>query len=118
MTLETRNFVTEKVKAIIAAPSCCSELKEIAMDWLQASGSDHEDAASRALLHELEEDVCTIDDVLAFFESPAGAAVFGAEGAMGMAAQAREHKAAGGTHCFCPACSNGKAILDIRDQLL
>ena len=80
--------------------------------------SDHEAAATKSLIHELEEDVCTIDDVLAFFESPAAASVFGAEGAKGMAEQARAHKAAGGTHCFCGACSNGKAILDIKDQLL
>ena len=118
MTLENRNFVTDKVKAILEAPSCCAELKEIGMEWLQAVGSDHEDAATKSLIHELEEDVCTIDDVLAFFESPAAASVFGAEGAKGMAEQARAHKAAGGTHCFCGACSNGKAILDIKDQLL
>ena len=35
-----------------------------------------------------------------------------------MVEQAKAHKAAGGTHCFCPACTNGKAILDIRDKLL
>ena len=72
----------------------------------------------KALIHELEEDVCTIDDTLAFFESPAAAAMMGAEAAKGLAEQARAHKAAGGTHCFCPACANGKAILDIKDQLL
>ena len=27
MTLENRNFVTDKVKAILEAPSCCAELK-------------------------------------------------------------------------------------------
>jgi len=118
MTQETRNFVTEKVNAVIAAPSCCSELKEVAMEWLQAAGSDHEEAATRALVHELEEDVNTIDDTLAFFESPAAAAAFGAETAKGMAAQAREHKAGGGKYCFCAACANGVAILDIKDRLL
>ena len=118
MTQETRNFVTEKVQAVLAAPSCCAELKEVGQQWLEAAGSDQEAAATKALLLELEEDVCTIDDVLSFFESPAGASVFGAEGAKGMAEKAREHKAAGGTHCFCPACSNGKAILDVRDKLI
>ena len=118
MTLENRNFVTEKVKAILDAPSCCPELKEIGMEWLQASGSNQEDHATKALIHELEEDVCTIDDTLEFFESPAAAAMMGAETARGLAEQARAHKAAGGTHCFCPACANGKAILDIKDQLL
>ncbi len=118
MTQETRNYVTEKVQAILAAPSCCPELKEIGMEWIQAAGSIHEDAATKALVHELEEDVNTIDDTIEFFSSPAAAAMFGQEQAMGMAKQAREHKAAGGTHCFCPACANGKAILDIKEQLL
>jgi len=118
MTQETRNFVTEKVKAVVAAPSCCPELKEIGMEWLQESGGDHEAAATKALIAELEEDVQTIDNTLAFFESPAAASMFGAEQAKGMAAQAREHKAAGGKFCFCPACSNGADILAIKDQLL
>ena len=34
MTQENRNFVTDKVKAILEAPSCCAELKEIGMEWL------------------------------------------------------------------------------------
>lgn len=118
MTQETRNFVTEKVQAILAAPSCCPELKEIGMEWIQAAGGSHEDAATKALIHELEEDVNTIDDTIEFMSSPAAVAMFGPEQAKGMAEQAREHKAAGGTHCFCPACANGKAILDIKDQLL
>ena len=106
MTLEQRNFVTEKLRAAIAAPSCCPELKEVGMEWLQESGGDH------------EADVNTIDDTIAFFGSPAAAAMFGAEQAKGMAAQAREHKANGGKFCFCPACSNGAEILAIKDQLL
>ena len=118
MTVETRDFVTEKVNAVLAAESCCPELKEIGMEGLQAAGSDQEAAATKALLRELEEDVCTIDDVMEFFASPAAASIFGAEGAKAMVEQAKAHKAAGGTHCFCPACTNGKAILDIRDKLL
>ena len=118
MTLETRDYVTEKVNAIMAAPSCCSELKEICMEWIQAAGSSAEDAATRALLHELEDDVCTIDDVMDFFDSPAAAIALGEEDAKALLAQAREHKAKGGTHCFCPACTAGKAIRDIREQLL
>lgn len=118
MTLEQRNFVTEKLRAAIAAPSCCPELKEVGMEWLQESGGDHEAAATKALIAELEADVNTIDDTIAFFGSPAAAAMFGAEQAKGMAAQAREHKANGGKFCFCPACSNGAEILAIKDQLL
>ena len=118
MTLETRDYVIEKVKAIMAAPSCCSELKEICMEWIQAAGSSAEDAATRSLLHELEDDVCTIDDVMDFFDSPAAAIALGEEDAKALPAQAREHTAKGGTHCFCPACTAGKAILDIRDKLL
>lgn len=118
MTQELRDFVTEKVKEVMAAPSCCPELKEIGFQWLQASGGEGEANATKALILELEEDVCTIDDVLEFFNSPAAAAAFGPETAKGLAAQAEEHKAAGGTHCFCPACVAGKAILDRKDELL
>ena len=40
MTQETRNFVTEKVQAILAAPSCCPELKEIGMEWKPRDSSN------------------------------------------------------------------------------
>ena len=113
MTQENRNFVTEKIKAALAAPSCCAELKEIGMEWLEAAGSDHEAAATKSLIHELEEDVCTIDDVLAFFESPAAEKIFGADKAKAMAAHAREIQSKGAKWCDCPACAACAKLLGL-----
>ena len=36
------NSMIEKVKAVIAAPSCCAELRAVAEEWLQAVGTDGE----------------------------------------------------------------------------
>lgn len=66
---------------------------------------------------ELEADVLSIDDVLAFFESDAGEKTFGAEQAAAYAAHAREVKAKGGKWCDCPACAPGREILDRKEEL-
>ena len=62
------NSMIEKVKAVIAAPSCCAELRAVAEEWLQAVGTDGEKEASAKLVAELEEDVSTLDNVIPFFE--------------------------------------------------
>ena len=42
MTTETRNYVTEKTKELMAAFSCSKEAKEAAQAWLDAAGTDRE----------------------------------------------------------------------------
>lgn len=64
--------IVEKVKALIAAPSCYAGLKKIAEEYIAALGSDREKEAGRKLVAELEADVQTIDDVLAFLNRMQG----------------------------------------------
>ena len=106
----------ELVKEMIAAPSCCAELKEKAEAWLAAEG-DARKAAAEALIAELEEDVTPIDSVIAFFGTDTAAGIFGPEGAAKMLAHMKEVKAAGGEWCDCGACSAGKKILDRKEEL-
>lgn len=113
-----KNELVETVKSMIAAPSCCADLKAVGRKWLDAVGTAGEKNAAEALLSELEEDVCSIDDVLGFFASPAAEAHFGAEQAKALLEQGRQVKANGGKWCFCPACAAGAKILENRDSLL
>ena len=108
--MEMSNSMIEKVKAVIAAPSCCAELRAVAEEWLLAVGTDGEKEASAKLIAELEEDVSTLDDVIPFFESETGAQFFGADVA--------KAKAEGATYCLCPACQAGASILAEKDSLL
>ena len=108
----TKEEIRKTAEEMIAAPSCCPELKEAGQAYLDAMGTAGEEAAAKALIAELKEDVCTIDDVMGFFASEAGAQVFGKEKAMAMYDEAVKYKAGGGTTCFCPACQAGKALLD------
>lgn len=105
------------VKDVMEAPSCCAELKEACQKYLDAVGTDAQADAAAALVAELEEDVCSIDDVYALFTSEQGAEIFGAEAAAAMAKQAEDVKAAGGDTCFCPACTAGKKVLENKDLL-
>ena len=114
----TKAEITEKVKELVNAPSCCAELKEAANEWITAQGTDKEKAMSEKLIAELEADVQSIDDVIALFSSETGEKIVGKEAAANMTAHFKEVKAAGGKWCDCPACKPGRAILDNKDVLL
>lgn len=107
-----KNKLSETVKEMIAAPSCCKELKDAGQNYLNALGTDAEKTAAAALLQEIREDVCTLDQTIPFFESELGTQIFGAERAKAMAAHAREIKAQGAKWCDCPACAAGVKILE------
>ena len=101
----SKNEFIETVKTMIAAPSCCQELKDAGQKWLDAVGTAGEAAAWDALLKEAREDICTMEHALAFFESEMGTKIFGAEKAKALAAHARDVIAKGGKWCDCPACA-------------
>lgn len=79
--------------------------------WLDAVGTDNEEAETKKYIAELEEDIMPIDGLIGFAGSEAGAAVFGAEKAKEVEAHAKEVKAAGGKYCDCPACTACEVIL-------
>ena len=108
----TKQELIETAKAMIAAPSCCQDLKPVAQAWIDAVGTAGEKAAAAALLAELKKDVCTIDQVIPFFESPRAVQYFGEEKAKELAALAHKIKADGGKWCFCEACAAGAKLLE------
>lgn len=109
--------VLEKVKEVLAAPSCCAELKEVCREYLEAVNTPKEREVGKKLIAELKEDVQTLDEVLPFFSSKAGAEFFGEERAQIMVEEAKKLKAAGKKYCFCPACTAGSEILAHKDLL-
>ena len=118
MTQTQRDQLTQLVNQLIQAPSCCAEAKEAGQNWLTAAGTAGEQAATQALMAELEEDIMPIEGLIAFVSSPAGAQVFGAEQAKAMEAHAREIHAAGAKYCDCPACALSEKILAMKADLL
>ena len=106
--------VKEKVLEMISATSCCAELKAAGQAWLDAEGTDKEASATAALLAEIEEDVASIDWLIAWAGSDASVKIFGEEGAANMLAHAKEIKANGGLYCECVACT---AALEVKELL-
>lgn len=117
MKKEVLDFVAEKSKELMAAPSCSQEAKDAAQAWLDAVGTDSEAEETRKYLAELEEDIVTVDGLIAFAKSEAGAKVFGAD-APGVAKHGEEIKAAGAKYCDCPACAAVEAILSKKAEML
>ena len=117
MKKEVLDFVTEKTKELIAAPTCSQEAKEAAQAWLDAVGTESEQEETKKYIAELEEDIVTVDGLIAFAESEAGKGVFG-EKAPEVAAHGREIKAAGAKYCDCPACQAVEAILSKKAEML
>lgn len=119
MTQDVRDYVIEKSKALMEAPTCSQEAKDAAQAWLDAAGTDREAEETKKYVAELEEDIVTVDGLAAFAESEMGAKVFGGEeAAKGVAAHGREIKAAGAKYCDCPACAAVEAILEKKDQMV
>lgn len=111
----TRNELVEYAKKVVAAGSCCPELKEIGTKWI----ADPEDATlTKQFIEELREDVTSIDGLISFTASDAGKQVFGAEAAQKMHAAAEDAKKKGVKYCICDACTNGGVILDHAAELL
>lgn len=119
MTTETRNYVTEKTKELMAAFSCSKEAKEAAQAWLDAAGTDREKEETAKYVAELEADIMPLEQLIAFARTEAGAGVFGgAEAAEGVAKHGEELKAAGKKYCDCPACAAVEAILEKKEEML
>ena len=79
MKAEILQFVQEKTKELIQAPTCSAEARKAAEQWLASVGTEREAEETKAYLAELEEDIVTVDGLIAFAESEAGAEVFGAD---------------------------------------
>ena len=73
MKKEVLDFVVEKTKELIDAPTCSQEAREAAKAWLDAVGTDKEQEETKKYIAELEEDIVTVDGLIAFAESEAGA---------------------------------------------
>lgn len=114
----SKEEVIKKVHELIGAPSCCAEAKEAGNNFIKALGTPGEHDAAKALIKELNEDVCLIDAVIAFAESEDGIKFFGAERAKAIAEASHKGKEAGSKYCVCPACTAGAAILDNQAAIL
>ena len=105
--------ITAIVKELLAASSCCAELKVAAEKYLAAVGTTAEAAAYEALLQEAREDISPIEHAIEFYESPLAAKIFGAEKANALAAHSRERQANGAKWCDCPACAACAKLLGL-----
>ena len=73
----SKEEVIKKVHELIEAPSCCAEAKEAGNNFIKALGTQGEHDAAKALIKELNEDVTSVDGLIAFAESDNGKAFFG-----------------------------------------
>lgn len=117
MDREVLDFVVKKTHELMDAASCSSEAKAAAQVWLDAVGTDREAAETAKYIAELEADIVTVDGLISFAQSEAGASVFGADNAKNIADHAREIKAAGAKYCDCPACAAVEAILEKKELM-
>ncbi len=114
----TKEEIKEAVQKTIDAPSCCPELKEVGKEYLEAIGTPDEKKVAQKLIKELEEDVNSIDSLIALAGSAAGENLFGKEGAEKMLKAATDAKAHGEKLCICPACQAGGMVLVHKADLL
>ena len=103
---------------LISNPPCCKELQEAGRKWLDSVGTETEHDAAEALVKELEEDVNTIDDTIAFFSSPFAKEHIPKDVAEKLLNESIAAKEAGAKWCNCPACTRGAVLMENKDVLL
>lgn len=108
----TKNELIDLIQKMENAPSCCKELKAAGKAYLDAAGSEKEQAAAQAFWKELKEDVCSIENFIEFTASEKASQVFGKETSEKMHSAAQEAKGKGIRYCLCDACTAGGKILD------
>ena len=113
-----KQTLNDKIKQMAAAHSCCPELKAAVQAYFDAIGTADEKFATQNLLAEIEDDIQTVDGLVAFAHSQRAVEIFGADGAKNFAAHADELKASGAKYCDCPACKLALEILDNKAVLL
>lgn len=118
MTQEILNEIVEKTRALVNAATCSGETKAAAQRWLDAVGTDMEQAETEKYIAELEADIMPIDNLIQFAQSEKGAEYFGADTAANIAAHAKEIKAGGARYCDCPACAIVEEILKKKNAML
>lgn len=118
MDKKVLDYAVEKTQELMNAATCSQETKTAAKLWLDAVGTDGEVAETKKYIEELEADIMPIDNLIGFAESEAGAQVFGADKAKGIATHAKAIKDDGAKYCDCPACAVVAAILEKKDELL
>ena len=112
-----RGRLQELTEKLIAIDYCVPEIKEAAQKWLETmTDSTTNGPAAEAYIAALENGVMTVDENIAFMESPAAKDVFG-ENLGNMLAHAKARKAAGEAYCDCEACSLALEILKDKDYL-
>ncbi|MFV0361950.1 MAG: molecular chaperone Hsp90 [Suipraeoptans sp.] len=118
MNENVKEYVIEKTKDLIGAPSCCPEAREMAESWLSAVGTAEENDVTKKFISELEADIMPIDKLIDFCDSEQGISKFGENEAKGIATHAREIKSEGAQYCDCPACAACEAILNKKEKLI
>ena len=118
MQKDVLDFVVEKTHELIDSPTCNSETRASAEAWLAAVGTEQQAAATETYIGELEADIMPIDTLISFAQSEEGKTYFGEDTATGIAAHAKEIKAAGAKYCDCPACAIVAEILEKKADML
>ena len=118
MKQELMDAITEKTKELMNSVTCSAEARAAAQTWLDAVGTQRIEEVTQAYMKELEEDIVTIQDLIALAESNQGKQIFGEEKAVQVAEHAKEIKQQGALYCDCPACIAAAYILEKKDELL
>ena len=114
----TKEAVKQEVEKLLKAESLCPEGQEAVKAYLKAYGTAEEKSKAEALVKELKEDICGIDDLIHLTGTDLGKQIFGEEGAKKTLKAAKEAKEKGEDTCPCAACQGAKVILENEKALL
>ena len=107
--MKVSSALIEKIKDMLSV-YVCPELQGAAKAFLESAEQTGE-ADPAALIAELKEDICSIDDFIGFTQSDFCKSMKGEREAEKMYKAGLEAKAAGAAVCLCPGCTKAAEIL-------
>ncbi len=107
--MKVSSELIEKIKDMLTV-YVCPELQQAAKEFLESAEKTGE-ADPANLIAELRDDICTIDDYIAFTQSEYCLNMNDEVVAQLMHKQGVEAKANGAVNCLCPGCTKAAAIL-------
>ena len=115
MQKELFDYVAQRADILSVSQASTQVTKDAATAWKQAVAADASDeaveAATTAFLDVIEGRPTTIDEAIAFAQTPMAAQMFGQDAAAQMLARQQQRKEQGAKFCDCEACAAASELL-------
>jgi hypothetical protein len=113
MKINNNEEIKELTEQLLQTKTLCKSGRQAALAWLQAVDTPNQAAADCAYRQELQEDILSVDELIAFAQSDRAEKYLGKEKADQLAKHGIQLKEKHAAHCDCAACQLAEKIVSL-----